>query len=72
MHVAQADVVEAARARSAEASSFSTREAALREEVAELKRAGRQHLEEAERMGLRVDQLADFNRQLKVGGRDHH
>ena len=29
--------------------------------------AGRQHMEEAERLGLRVDQIAEFNCQLKVG-----
>ena len=65
-HVSQADLAEAARARGAEASSSSAREASLREEIAGLKQAGRQHMEEAERLGLRVDQIAEFNRQLKV------
>jgi len=62
----QADVLEAAHARGAEASSSSAREAALREEVQRLKAAGRQHMDEAERLAQRAEQLADANRQFKV------
>ncbi|KAF5827703.1 hypothetical protein DUNSADRAFT_191 [Dunaliella salina] len=63
---AKQDIVEAARARGAEASSFTAREAALREEVQRLKQAWRQHLDEADRLAGRAEQLAEANRLLKV------
>ena len=52
--------------RGVEASSASAREGALREQVAGMRHALQRHVEDAQRQGAHMEQLAAENRGLKV------